>query len=143
MLRVEDRQVDSHRFELLLADGKAQLARGESATAAVTLRTALALWRGAALADLADEPFAQPEIARLDELRLVALEARIDADLALGRADDVVAELEAIVAREPLRESLRARLMLALYRAGRQARALDVYRDARTVARRDARSRAR
>ena len=84
-----------------------------------------------ALADLAFEPFAQTEIARLEELRLTALEARIEADLALGRQDSLVAELETLVAAHPYREGLRAQLMLALYRSGRQAEALETYRRAR------------
>ena len=95
------------------------------------LREALALWRGPPLADLAFESFAQPAIARLEELRLVAIEKRIDADLALGRHAEVVAELEALVAEHPLRERVRAQLMLALYRCGRQADALAVYQSAR------------
>ena len=92
---------------------------------------ALALWRGPAFADLAYEPFAQAERARLEELRLVALEVRIDADLALGRHADLVGELEALIAEHPLRERLRGQLMLALYRSGRQAEALQAYRPAR------------
>ena len=96
-----------------------------------TLRRALALWRGPALADLAYEAFAQAEIARLEELRLAALEQRIDADLAAGRHAELVGELEALVAEHPLRERLRGQLMLALYRSGRQAEALDAYRQAR------------
>ena len=99
--------------------------------AAAKLREALALWRGPALADLAYESFAQVEIARLEELRLAVLEQRIEADLALGRHAELVGELEALVARYPLREPLRGQLMLALYRSGRQAEALDAYRAAR------------
>jgi hypothetical protein len=95
------------------------------------MREALALWRGPALADLAYEPFAQAAVGRLEELRLAALERRIDADLALGRHADLVAELEELVAQEPLRERLRAQLILALYRCGRQADALEVYQAAR------------
>ena len=95
--------------------------------ASILLREGLGLWRGPPLADLAFEAFAQDEIARLEELRLTALEERIDADLALGRHAELVAELEALVGREPLRERLRGQLMLALYRGGRQAEALQVY----------------
>ena len=98
---------------------------------AAKLREALALWRGPPLADLAYESFAQPAIARLEELRLAALEKRIEADLALGRHAELVAELEALVAEHPLRERLRAQLMLALYRCGRQADALAVYQATR------------
>ena len=107
------------------------LAGGRAADAASALREALALWRGAPLADFAYEPFAQAEIARLEELRLAALERRVEADLALGRHAELVAELEALVAQHPLRERLRAHLMLALYRAGRQADALAAYQAAR------------
>ena len=95
------------------------------------LRRALALWRGPPLGDLAFEHFAQAEIARLEELRLAALEQRIDADLASGRHAEVVGEIEALVGRHPLRERLRAHLMLALYRSGRQAEALEAYRSGR------------
>ena len=92
---------------------------------------ALSLWRGPALADFAYESFAQAAIARLEEIRLAAVELRIDADLALGRHDELVGELEALVAEHPLRERLREYLMTALYRSGRQAEALDAYQDAR------------
>src|SRR5690348_5574156 len=94
-------------------------------------RAALTLGRGAPLCDFAYERFAQEEIVRLDELHVSAVEDRIDADLACGRADELVAELEALVARHPVRERLRRQLMLALYRTGRQAEALAAYRDAR------------
>ena len=90
------------------------------------------MWRGAVLAEFAFQNFAQPEIRRLDELRLVALAERIDADLELGHHGDVIGELEGLVAEHPLRESFLRQLMLALYRAGRQAEALDVYQAART-----------
>src|SRR5262249_48652057 len=101
--------------------------------AARILREALGLWRGPPLADLTREPFAQAEIRRLEELRLVALELRIDADLSLGRRADLVGELEGLVRGHPYRESLRAQLMLALYGSGRQAEALDVYRETRQI----------
>jgi DNA-binding SARP family transcriptional activator len=129
VLRVEPDQLDLHRFERLvaMADG------AEPDVAADTLREALALWRGAPLADLAYEEFAQAPIARLEELRLVAVEKRIDAELALGAHGDLVHELESLVAEHPLREALRGQLMLALYRSGRQADALSAYRDARRV----------
>jgi hypothetical protein len=120
-----------HRFETLLEQGRRELALGEAERASLTLRDALELWRGRPLADLAFEPFAQTEIARLEELRLTAVEARIDADLALGRQDSLVAELETLVAAHPYREGLRVQLMLALYRSGRQAEALETYRRAR------------
>ena len=127
VLHVPPEGFDARRFETLLETGRRQLASGESARASVTLRDALALWRGPALADLAFEPFAQSEIARLEELRLTAIESRIEADLALGRPETLVAELETLVAAHPYREGLRAQLMLALYRSGRQAEALETY----------------
>ena len=127
VLGVEPGELDLARFEQLVAQ-----ARGAGPqTAAAQLREALALWRGPALADLPYESFAQVEIARLEELRLTVLEQRIEADLALGRHAELVGELEALVAGSPLREPLRGQLMLALYRAGRQAEALDAYRAAR------------
>jgi predicted ATPase/DNA-binding SARP family transcriptional activator len=131
VLRVGPEQVDATRFERLAGEGKRALAGGEGARAAATLREALGLWRGPALADVAFEPFAQAEIARLEELRQVALEDRIDADLARGGHREVVGELRAMVAEQPARERLRAQLMLALYRCGRQVEALDAYREAR------------
>jgi DNA-binding SARP family transcriptional activator len=127
LLHVEPDELDVARFELLAADARG--ARPERAAA--LLRQALSLWRGPPLADLADERFAQPEIARLEALRVAALEQRIDAELAAGADAELVGELEALVAAHPLRERPRAQLMLALYRAGRQAEALDAYRDAR------------
>ena len=94
---------------------------------------ALGLWRSEVLADLADYAFTRPEAARLEELRLAAVEARIDADLALGRHDALTAELEQLVAEHPLRERLHGQLMLALYRGGRQADALAAYRRVRDL----------
>ena len=131
VLRVPAGSLDADAFQRGLTDGRQALARDEPTLAAELLREALDLWRGPALADLAYESFAQPEIARLEELRLTALEERIDADLALGREDELIGELEPLVERHPLRERLRGQLMLALYRAGRQAEALRVYQDAR------------
>jgi Bacterial transcriptional activator domain/SIR2-like domain len=104
---------------------------------AASLRDALALWRGPALAEFEYEAFAQDEIRRLEELRLTTLEDRIDADLELGRHADVVGELETLIAQNPLRERLRGQLMLALYRSGRQPEALAVYRNARQTLRDD------
>ena len=126
-------QVDSYRFERLVEEAERQAEGGDVERAAGTLTDALALWRGPPLPDFASEPFAQAEIARLDELRLRALEARIDADLARGRDAALVAELEALVAEHPHREGFRRQLMLALYRSGRQGDALDVYTDMRTT----------
>jgi DNA-binding SARP family transcriptional activator len=127
MLEVGPEEVDLARFERLV--GEAQSGRPD--TAAAKLREALGLWRGDALADLTYESFLAAEIARLEELRLLALEERIEADLELGRHAEVVTELGALIAAHPYREGLRARLMLALYRAGRQAEALEAYQDAR------------
>ena len=124
-------QLDLARFERLVEEARRALARGESGAAAAGLREALGLWRGPPLAEFAQEPFALREAARLAELRLGAQEDRVDADLALGRHGELVAELEALVAAEPLRERLRGQLMLALYRSGRQAAALETYREAR------------
>jgi len=130
-LALEPEQLDLARFERLLGEGRGLLAEGEAERAAEALRNALALWRGPPLSDFESEPFAQGEIARLEELRLAALEERIDADLALGRHAELVSELEALVREHPLREGLRAQLMLALYRSGRQAEALAAYQHAR------------
>jgi DNA-binding SARP family transcriptional activator len=129
MIRAEPNELDLLRFERLVEEGQ----RSSPEAAARLLREALALWRGPALADVAHESFAQPEILRLEELRLVALERRIDADLALGCAAELVAELNTLVREHPLRERLRAQLMLALYRSGRQAEALEVYRQTRRL----------
>ncbi|MDX6413218.1 MAG: hypothetical protein QOH23_628 [Gaiellaceae bacterium] len=129
VLRVDPERFDLARFERLTAE-----ARGaEPRERAEKLRAALALWRGRALEDLAFESFARDEVGRLEEARLAALEQRIDADLELGSAGELVRELEELVAAQPLRERFRAQLMLALYRAGRQAEALDAYQDARRV----------
>ena len=131
VLRIDEDALDVRRFERLVGDGRRALANGDPERASAILRDALALWRGAPLADFAFDSFAQGEIARLEELRLVALEARIDADLERGRHSVLCGELEALVARHPWRERLRAQLMLALYRAGRQREALEAYQDAR------------
>jgi DNA-binding SARP family transcriptional activator len=125
--------LDRDRFERLVASGRAALDQEDPTGAAATLREALALWRGDPLTEFRYEPFAQGEISRLEEVRLAALEERIEADLALGRQGDLAGELEALVAAHPLRERLRGQLMLALYRAGRQAEALAAYQDARRV----------
>jgi DNA-binding SARP family transcriptional activator/DNA-binding CsgD family transcriptional regulator len=129
LLRLEPGQLDAAVFERLLGEGRGLLTAGQTAGAAERLRQALALWRGAALADLAAVECLQGEIRRLEELRLVAVMERVDADLALGAGAELVSELESLVASEPLQERLRGQLMLALYRAGRQADALAVYRD--------------
>jgi DNA-binding SARP family transcriptional activator len=131
VLRIEPDALDLHRFERLVDDGRRLLASGLAADASQRLRDALSLWRGPALADFTYESFAQAAIARLEEIRMTAVELRIDADLVLGRHDELVGELEALVAGHPLRERLRMYLMTALYRSGRQAEALDAYQDAR------------
>jgi DNA-binding SARP family transcriptional activator len=129
LLEVEPEAIDVWHFERLVA-----AARGaDPARASSLLAQALALWRGAPLAEFVDEPFAPVEARRLDELRLVVLEERIDADLALGRHAELVGELEAVVAEHPQRERPRGQLMLALYRSGRQAEALAAYREARAA----------
>ena len=130
-LEVDADQVDADRFERLAAEGRERSIGVKPTVAAESLREALDLWRGPPLADFAYESFAQNEIARLEELRLVALENRIEADLALGRHAELVPELEALVAEHPTRERLRGQLMLALYRSGRQSEALESYQDAR------------
>ena len=131
LLRVAPDELDLHVFERLAEDGRQALRHSDPGHAAASLREALSLWRGGALSDLRSEPFAQVEVDRLEELRLAAIEDRIDADLALGRHSETISELEILVARHPLRERLRGQLMLALYRSGRQADALRVYRETR------------
>jgi len=131
LLEVDPQTFDLARFEERAANGRRLLAAGDAAGARRALADALALWRGPPLADLASEPFARPETTRLEELHLDATEDRIDADLMLGAHAQVVGELETLVTRNPVRERLRAQQMLALYRCGRQAEALQAYRDAR------------
>ena len=130
-LRLDHGQLDVQRFEDVAAAGREALAAGDPARSADTLERALALWRGPPLADLAYESFAQAEIGRLEELRISALEDRIAADLDLGRHANLVAELRDLAEQHPLRERMRGQLMLALYRSGRQAEALEAFRDAR------------
>jgi predicted ATPase/DNA-binding SARP family transcriptional activator len=127
LLEVAPGELDSELFAQLTERGERALAAGDAAGAADVLRTALALWRGPALAEIAYESFAQPEARRLEELRLVAVEARVAAELQLERHASLVPELERLLADHPHREGLAAHLMLALYRCGRQADALDVY----------------
>jgi DNA-binding SARP family transcriptional activator/tetratricopeptide (TPR) repeat protein len=128
-LDVTPEQTDLGRFERLTTESRGETGRGR----VEKLREALALWRGPPLADLVFEPFAAEEIGRLEELRTAALEDAIDAELSLGRADGLIGELEFLIAEHPFRERLRAQLMLALYRSGRQADALDVYRQTRQL----------
>ena len=126
-LRLEEDELDLHRFERLLSDVRGRPPQKQSDL----LAEALGLFRGAPLQDFCYDDFARAEAARIEELRLRALELKIDAELALGRHDDVVPQLERLIAEEPLRERFRAQLMLALYRAGRQAEALETYQHAR------------
>jgi DNA-binding SARP family transcriptional activator len=127
VLRLEPEELDLRLFERLVEDARS----AEPTAAAESLREALALWRGPALADFTYDSFAQTTIARLEELRLLAVERRIEADFELGRHAELVPELEALVADHPLREGFRGQLMLALYRSGRQAEALDAFQSAR------------
>ncbi len=129
VLELEAEQLDAATFERLLADARGALAAGDHAGASARLREGLALWRGPPLADLGDVEDVQPEVRRLEELRLLAEMERIDAELALGHAAEVVVELERLIGQAPLQERLRGQLMLALYRSGRQADALAAYRE--------------
>ena len=133
LLRVAPGQLDSHRFEQLLEEGRRAQLDGAPDLALSRLNTALRLWRGPALADFAAESFARAEAARLEGGRLTALEERIEAQLALGLHSELVAELESLAGAYPLRERLWGQLMLALYRAGRQAEALGVYQQTRAM----------
>ncbi|MBA3329545.1 MAG: tetratricopeptide repeat protein, partial [Actinobacteria bacterium] len=131
VIAVDLSRLDSARFERLLGEGSQALGEGNPALASTLLARALALWRGPPLADLAYDSLVQAEARRLEELRVKAIEQRNDADLQLGRHARLVGELQALVGEHPLQERLRAQLMLALYRSGRQAEAIDVYADAR------------
>jgi DNA-binding SARP family transcriptional activator len=133
VLRVEPGELDMHAFEQRVAAGRQALQHGDPGRAAVLLGEAESVWRGRPLADLEFEPFARFEIQRLAELRLLAAEDRIDAELALGQHGALCPELGQLVAEHPLRERLRGQLMLALYRSGRQAEALAVFHDTRRV----------
>src|SRR5262245_20496828 len=132
VLTLDREQIDVGRFERLAAEGSAALPV-DAAVAVATLRAALALWRGSALEEFAYEPFAQTAIGRLEELRLATLEERIEADLALGVERGLVGELRTLVADNPLRERFCGQLMIALYRADRQAEALEVFQEKRRL----------
>jgi DNA-binding SARP family transcriptional activator/tetratricopeptide (TPR) repeat protein len=132
LLRVEPGELDLQVFEQRVAAGRGALDQGDPGQAAMLLAEAESLWRGRPLADLEFEPFARFEIQRLQELRLAAAEDRIEAELAIGRHNALCAELERLVAEHPLRERLRGQLMVALYRSGRQADALETYRAGRS-----------
>ena len=131
LIRVATGGLDLYRFESLTGQAAAALDDDDPQTALAALREGLGLWRGPPLADLAYEPFAQAPIARLEELRLAALERRFGAELALGRHSELVAELRDLAAEHPLRERFRELLMVALYRSGRQVEALEVFRTTR------------
>ncbi|MBA2440039.1 MAG: tetratricopeptide repeat protein [Thermoleophilaceae bacterium] len=131
LIAVERLRLDSVRFERLLGEGSQALREGNPALASTLVARALALWRGPALTDFAYDSHVQTEARRLEELRVKALEQRIEADLQLGRHARLVGELQALVREYPLQEGFRAQLMLVLYRNGRQAEAVDVYADAR------------
>ncbi|HEY4993529.1 MAG TPA: FxSxx-COOH system tetratricopeptide repeat protein, partial [Nakamurella sp.] len=132
LLQLDPEHLDLHRFQRLALEGS-QLLPSSPDKAAAALTAALGLWRGVPLAEFTEEPFAGNETTRLEELRLTALTARIQADLAVGRHTELIAELEDLTGRYPLHEGLRAQLMLGLYRSGRQAEALAAYRRAREV----------
>jgi predicted ATPase/DNA-binding SARP family transcriptional activator len=132
-LEVDTEAVDAHRFEALVERARIELAQCDPVQAAGHLRAALELWRGPALADHRTDDFALRDIARLEEIRAVAIEERLAADLASGHDADLVGEIQALVAEHPLRERLRAHLMVALYRAGRQAEALETMREGRAL----------
>jgi DNA-binding SARP family transcriptional activator len=133
LIALEPDQLDLHRFERLTAEGERRLADGDPVSAVRNLRAALDLWYGPPLADLANEAFAQVPVLRLDELRVAAIESRIEAELALGHHEALVGELESLVREHPFRERLRGQLMIAFYRSGRQADALEAYRVGRRV----------
>ncbi|GAA4614200.1 BTAD domain-containing putative transcriptional regulator [Actinoallomurus liliacearum] len=133
LLRVDPDRIDAHRFARLIEDAARAATGGDTAAEADLLREALALWRGEPLTDVGSDTLRREEAGRLTEMRASAIERRVDADLRLGRHLELIGELTALVAAHPFREEFRAQLMLALYRAGRRADALEAYRDARAV----------
>jgi DNA-binding SARP family transcriptional activator len=133
LMALEPDQLDLHRFERLASEGKRALADGDAVSALANLRAALDLWHGPPLADVSYEPFAQVPIMRLEELRLATIETRVEAELALGHHEALISELESLVREHPFRECMRSQLMIAFYRAGRQAEALAAYRAGRRV----------
>jgi DNA-binding SARP family transcriptional activator len=128
LLQIPAEAVDVYRYERLLAEGRQAFEHGEDAQAAALLREALDLWEGPALVDVRVGPILEIEVMRLEQSRLVARERRIDADLRLGRHVELIAELSDLIARHPQHEGLHSQAMVALYRSGRQAGALGVYR---------------
>jgi predicted ATPase/DNA-binding SARP family transcriptional activator len=132
-LRVDADELDAERFERLVADARISIAAGDAERGSRVFADALALWRGPALGDFGAEPWARPESARLDDLRAATTEERVEAELELGRHTESIGELETLLADQPSRERAREQLMLALYRAGRQADALSAYREGRAA----------
>ncbi|MCX5199794.1 AfsR/SARP family transcriptional regulator [Streptomyces sp. NBC_00249] len=128
LLQVPSRAVDVNEYDTLVAEGQSAFEDGDDEGAAGLLRGALALWQGPALVDVRVGPVLEIEVMRLEESRLVAVERRIDVDLRLGRHTELLAELTELTARHPQHEGLHSQMMVALYRSGRQATALDVYR---------------
>ncbi|WP_189829263.1 AfsR/SARP family transcriptional regulator, partial [Streptomyces subrutilus] len=128
LLQIPEDSVDVHDWERLIREGQGAYEAGDSQLAADRLRAALDLWRGPALVDVRVGPILDIEVMRLEESRLVTVERRIDADLRLGRHSELIAELTDLTARHPQHEGLHSQVMVALYRSGRQATALDVYR---------------
>jgi DNA-binding SARP family transcriptional activator len=135
LLHLEEEALDAAQFRRLVSEARRRLEAGEPMHAVRRFNEALLLWRGPALADVSFESLAQDEVERLEEERIVALMDRIDCDLVLGRTDQLVPELQILVNRYPLRERPRAQLMLALYRSGRQADALQLYASTRRMLR--------
>ncbi|MDX3538523.1 AfsR/SARP family transcriptional regulator [Streptomyces sp. MB09-01] len=128
LLQIPPEAVDVHEYEGLVARGQSDFEQGDDESAAAMLRAALALWQGPALVDVRVGPILEIEVLRLEESRLVTVERRIDVDLRLGRHTELLAELTELIARHPQHEGLHSQAMVALYRSGRQATALDVYR---------------
>ncbi|MFD4482537.1 BTAD domain-containing putative transcriptional regulator [Streptomyces sp. NPDC058471] len=128
LLQIPPASVDVYRYEELVAAGQASLDACEDERAATLFRDALAMWQGPALVDVRVGPILEIEVMRLEESRVVTVERRIDADLRLGRHTEVIAELTDLIARHPQHEGLHSQAMVAMYRSGRQATALDVYR---------------
>lgn len=132
LLQVEGACIDVHEYELTVAEGQAAFEAGDNETAAERFRKALTLWNGSALVDVRTGPVLEIEVMRLEESRLATVERRIDADLRLGRHAELIAELTDLTARHVLHESLHSQLIVALYRSGRQAAALEAYRKLRS-----------
>jgi SARP family transcriptional regulator, regulator of embCAB operon len=128
LLQIPEDSVDVHHYERLIREGQSAFEKGDSEVSAARFRSALDLWRGPALVDVRVGPILDIEVMRLEESRLVTVERRIDADLRLGRHAEIIAELTELTARHPQHEGLHCQVMLALYRSGRQASALEVYR---------------